>query len=322
MSAVIMVVALIDAKKNVPLVGAAFDEDASAIRARELIKQSRLAAGLEGDGNGIQTLKFTAKSQRFIKYVSVQSPTKVEEKEKTLSGKIQAEFSLPDKFRVKTSSDTLNGFDVSYTEIINGDEAWRNPPMQVRSFGSDSRVIDVGDIERTLLMQTRTAKQQISLYTLGWVLNVPPSLQTEMSHAGTFDFEGQACDGIIVDGQDGFRSVLLIDQKTRLLAAMAMLFYDATRETVIVEVAGFNRRYIRDTYMKAREERQARMKPPRRHEMVWKFMDRSTVGGVSLPHRVKITFDGRLVEELTINEYEVNQPINPKRFNGKPEVKY
>jgi len=133
LSAVIMVVALIGAKKNVPLVGAAFDEDASAIRARELIKQSRLAAGLEGDGNGIQTLKFTAKSQRFIKYVSVQSPTKVEEKEKTLSGKIQAEFSLPDKFRVKTRSDTLNGFDVSYTEIINGDEAWRNPPMQVRS---------------------------------------------------------------------------------------------------------------------------------------------------------------------------------------------
>ncbi len=303
-------------------VDAAFDKDVSAVRAKELIAQSRIAAGLDVEGNAIQTLKFTAHTKRFIKFFSVQSPTKVVEKEKTLSGKVQAEFSLPDKFRLKTKSDTLNGFDISYTEIINGDEAWRDPPMRVRSFGSDSRVIDIGDIERTLLMQTRTAKQQISLYTLGWTLRVPPSLQTELSLAGTVDLDGQICDAVVVDGQDGFRTVLLLDQKTRLLAAMGMVFFGATRETVIVEVAGFNRRYIRDTYLKAREERQARTKAPQRHEVLWRFLDRSSVGGVSLPHRVTISFDGQLIEELTINEFEVNQPINPKRFEGKPEVKY
>ncbi len=35
-----------------------------------------------------------------------------------------------------------------------------------------------------------------------------------------------------------------------------------------------------------------------------------------------VSLDGRLIEEMTINEYKVNQPINPKRFEGKPEVKY
>lgn len=303
------------------VVRSALDNDVSAARAKELIAQSRIATGLDSS-NGIQTLKFTAGLKRFVKFVSVQSPTKVVEKEKTLSGKIQAEFSLPDKFRVKTKSDSLMGFGISYTEIINGDEAWRDPPMTVRSFGSDRRVIDVGDIERTLLMQTRTAKQQIAFYTLGWLLQIPPSLQTEYSHAGTVDLEGQPCDAVVVDGQDGYRTILLLDQKTRLLSAMASVFFDSTRETVIVEVAGFNRRYIRDTYLRAREERQARTKAPQRHEVVWRFLDRSTIGGISLPHRVRVTFDGRLIEELVINEFEVNQPINPKRFEGKPEVKY
>lgn len=294
----------------------------SAARSRELLRQSREAAGLELIGGGVQVLAFKARTERFVRYFSVQSPTKVVENEKTLSGRIEAEFWLPDKFRLKTKSDTLSGFDVSYTQVLNGDLVWRDPPMTVRSFGSDRRIIDVDDVERTMLMQTRTAKQQIALYTLGWLLQTPSSVQVEMSYGGVFDLEGQKCEAIIVEGQEGFRNILLLDQKTRLLAGLAIVFFDATRETVIVEVAALDRRFIRDTYMRARQERMARTKPAQRHEIMWRFLDHSTIGGVTLPHRVKITLDGRPVEEVSINEYKINQPINPKRFEGKPEVKY
>lgn len=298
--------------------GAEEEKVASVVSAKELVQQARAAAGFDQ----VQTLAFKAETERFIKYYSVQSPTKVVENNKKLSGKIEAEFWLPEKFRLKTRSDTLSGFDVSYTEILNGDLAWRDPPMQVRSFSSDRRVIDVGDVERTMLMQTRTAKQQIALYTLGWMLQTPASVAVEMSHAGVIDLEGQQCDAILATGQEGFRKILLLDRNTRLPAGLAVVFYEAMRETVIVEAHAFDRRFMRDTYARARQERIARSKPPQRHEVIWRFLDHTTINGVTLPQRVKITLDGQTIEELTISEYKINQPINPKRFEGKPEVKY
>ena len=65
------------------------DKAASAARAKELLRRARVAAGIESNSGVVQTLSFSAKSQRFLKYVSVQSPTKVEEKERTLGGKIE-----------------------------------------------------------------------------------------------------------------------------------------------------------------------------------------------------------------------------------------
>jgi hypothetical protein len=294
------------------------DRDDNVVRARELIQQARAAAGFES----VQTLIFKAQTERFIKYLSVQSPTKVVENDKTLSGKVEAEFWFPERFRLKMKTDTLSGFDVSHTEILNGDMAWRNPPMKVRSFGPDRRVIDVGDVERTMLMQTRTAKQQIALYTLGWTLQTPSSVAAEMSYLGIADLEGRQCDAILVEGQEGSRKVLLLDRATRLPAGLAVVFYEAMREPVIVEANTFDRRFMRDTYARARQERLSRSKPPQRHEVVWRFLDHTTISGVTLPQRVKVTLDGKTIEEMTINEYKVNQPLNPKRFDGKPEVKY
>jgi hypothetical protein len=298
------------------------DELANLARAQELLKQARAAAGIETASGGIQTLSFKAKSQRFSRYISVQSPTKVEEKEKTLSGKIEADCWLPDKFRLKTKGSTLTGFGFSYTNFVNGDQAWRNPPMNVRSFGRDSRVIDVGDVERTLLMQERTAKQQIAFYALGWLLQAPSSLQLKMSYAGAYELDGQPADLVVADGQDGFRVVLLFDRKTRLLAGLGTGFYDSYRETVIVETASFDPRFTRATFLRAREERRLRTQPPKQHEILWQFSDYRQIDGVTLPHRVAIKFDGRLVEELAINEFKVNQPAKPKKFDGKPEVVY
>lgn len=297
-------------------------QPADAVRAMEVLKQARVAAGIESASGGIQTLSFSAKSQRYSKYLSVQSPSKVVEKEKTLSGKIEADCWLPDKFRLKTKGSTLTGVGYSYTNFINGDLAWRDPPMTVRSFSRDSRVIDVGDVERTLLMQTRTAKQQVAFYALGWLMQPPPTLQLKMSYAGLYDLDGQEAEAVVADGPDGFRLLLFFDRKTHLLAALGTGFFDSYRETVIVEVASFDPRFTRATYARAREERRARTQPPQNHEIFWRFSDYRQVGGALLPHRTTIKFDGRVVEELTVGEFKVNQPPNPKRFDGKPEVKY
>ena len=171
-------------------------------------------------------------------------------------------------------------------------------------------------------MQTRTARQQIAFYTLGWVLSTPPAMQTEMIYAGEYELEGRPAEVVVIEGQDGFRVLLLFDKKTHLLSALAMGFFDSYRETVIVDSISFDRAFTRATFAKAREERRLRTQPPKQHEVQWLFSDYRQVNRVTLPHLATIKFDERIIEEITINEFKINHSINPKKFDGKPEVKY
>jgi len=298
------------------------DNAAQAARARELIKQARAALGGEEVLSKLGSLSASGKLRRFLKYVSVMSPTKVEEKEKTLSGKVKIDFLLPDKFRRQVSVATLRGFKNSYVEVVNGDRAWRKPPLPVASSANDRRVIDVGDVERSFARQARNARQQMALYTFGWLLQSPSSLPIELSYAGVFEAEDRLTDVIVAQGQDDYRIVLLLDQKTHLPHTVALSFVESRRESVIAEVAGISQRFIRDTYARARAERAARTKPPQRYELRWRFSDHRPVAGLLLPHRITATLNGEMIEELTITEFALNHHLNLKKFEGQPEEKY
>src|SRR5262245_12518642 len=133
--------------------------EGEAARAKELIRLARAAIGGEEALSKIQTLTASAKYNRFVKYVSVLSPSKVEEKRKALSGKMEFEFALPDKFRRRITGETLRGFGYSFAQVVNGDQAWRDPPMRPMSSYGDRRVIDVSDVARTEFKQATGAKQ-------------------------------------------------------------------------------------------------------------------------------------------------------------------
>jgi hypothetical protein len=115
---------------------------------------------------------------------------------------------------------------------------------------------------------------------------------------------------------------LLLDQKTHLPLALAFSFVEARRETVLVEAASVSRKFMQDTYLRARQERQARARQPERIEVQWRFSDHRPVEGLLLPHRITTAFNGELSEELVITELALNRPINAKKFEGQPKEKY
>jgi hypothetical protein len=206
--------------------------------------------------------------------------------------------------------------------VINGDRAWRKPPLPVRSAQGDGRVIDVGDFERSLARQAHNARQQMTFYTLGWLVQALPSFPLELSYAGEYETEGRLADIIVAQGPDEFRLALLLDQKTHLPLALAFSFVEARRETVLVEAASVSRKFMQDTYLRARQERQARARQPERIEVQWRFSDHRPVEGLLLPHRITTAFNGELSEELVITELALNRPINAKKFEGQPKEKY
>ena len=291
-----------------------------AARAKELIKLSRAAIGGEEALSRIQTLTATGKYNRFVKYVSVQSPRKIEEKQKALSGKIKFEFALPDKFRRRVKGERLRGLDYSYAQVVNGALAWRDPPSRPISSYRDRRVIDVGDVEKTLFRQATSAKQELTYFSIGCLMGALPGYPLETRYLGIYQIGAENAHAISAVGESGFQLTVLLDTKTYAPLAVAISFVEVIQPTIMVETAGiFDWKFMQETYARARAERRARVKPPQQYEMLIRFSDRRPVNGVLLPFRVTTTLNGEVIEEMTINEFEVNRPISPKKFAGPPE---
>jgi hypothetical protein len=299
------------------------EERAKSERAEELIKLARVALGGEEALASIQTLSVSAKLRRPIKYVSVQSPKKVVEKAKVLSGKVELDFLLPDRFRKRTSGERLIGFPFSYTEIVNGGRAWRNPPLRTISSHKDSRVIDVDDFERTIELQRRGARHQLSLFSLGLLLKALPTYPLQYSYMGRIKSMDGEANAIAVTDPENRQMYMLLDPKSNLPLAFAWTFIAGRQETVIIEAVGFyNPRYFRELSQRVLRERQERTTPPQRYEMRMKFSDYRLVSRVLLPHRITTTLNQEIIEELIFNEFEINRPISLKKFEGEPEPRY
>lgn len=305
------------------------DEQAQFAHAQTLLKRARAAVGSDEAWSKLQNLTVRMKLERPVKYISVQGPDKVEEKERTLNGKIELDFALPDRYRRKFETQTLGSYNYSFAEIVNGDKAWRDPPLQVRSAQGDNRVVDVGDVERTLNMQTQGAMQQLSLYTLMYLLATPTCMPVKWRYEGKYKFTDKALgtepkevDLLMGVLPDEFRPFLFLDPQTHRLVGVALAYVEALRANVIVEVAALDRGYLRRTYQRAGQERRARAKPARMHEMRWLLSDFRAVNGAQMPHRIDVTRDGELLETMTVRELSTERSINPKRFEGEPKVKY
>ncbi|HZF41409.1 MAG TPA: hypothetical protein VE715_21475, partial [Blastocatellia bacterium] len=237
-----------------------------------------------------------------------------------LPGKMEFEFALPDKFRRRVTGARLRGFDYSFAQVVSGAEAWRDPPLRPMSSNRDRRLIDVGDVERTAFIQATSAKQESSYLSIGWLMLTLPGYPLEMSYLGPYQLGAEKTHAIIAEGTSGFRFTLLLDTKTYALVALAISFVEEIQPVVLVEAAGFfSRKFMQETFARARAERKARAKPPQPYEMLIRFSDRRSVNGAMLPFRITTTLNGEVVEEMTMSEFEINRRVNLKKFAGPPE---
>ena len=163
----------------------------------------------------------------------------------------------------------------------------------------------------------------MTILSLGWLLQALPSFPLELSYAGQFQTQSGLADVIIIEGPEEFQFFLLLDPKSSRPIALATVFVDVRQPTVIVEAAGFfDRKFMMDTYQRARQERQQRAKPAQRYEMHIQLSDYRQIGGVLWPHNLTTKLNGEMTEELLFDDFEINHPINPKKFEGEPEQKY
>jgi hypothetical protein len=290
-------------------------------RANELLAEARAAVGGEKILAGVRSISALARSRSFAKYVLVKSPTRVEDREKVLKGKMKIEFLLPDKSRTQVSSSTLWGTTDSYAEVTSGDRAWRNPPLVAESSRRNRQVIDLSDFQRSLAYQARIARHNFAIYSLTWLLQAPPKLALQYRYVGLLTIDGTTVDTIEVTGSDNFRSFFLLDEKTHLPLGFVMNFVATITDPVLIEASPFDRNNRAKLVARARQEIASRSKAPWRFSVTIRFSDHHRVGGLLLPHHMTLSIDRRVHEELSFSNFSINGHLNPKNYEPPKSTK-
>lgn len=281
--------------------------------AQRLVQQARAAIGAEQ----VQSLSAKGKVRRKVKYIEVSSLTKIEEKEKELTSKLRLEFIWPDKFRVREKGTQINGLGYEFLSIVNNRESWVYPQPVVPSTSEDRRVVSVEDAEQNLLRQAQMARANVSRFTLSWLLSTWPAWPLEFAYAGRINTEAGTNEVLSVRDAEGFKTLLLLDPNNYLPTMLNETIVMPQRVMVLPTGFGFDRRYNRALIMKAREERQSRAKPPQPVSIQMRLSDRRLINGLNLPHRITTYHNGLEVETIEFDDIEINQPINPKKFEEK-----
>ncbi|MBL8151886.1 MAG: hypothetical protein JNN15_18335 [Blastocatellia bacterium] len=140
--------------------------------------------------------------------------------------------------------------------------------------------------------------------TLGLLLQTPENLPVTFSYVGGVETKNGSADLIDVSGSNGFKAQLYLDSRTHL---PVMLTYKSL-EPIFLR--------INKQQGESREELQQKLREKIRNieegelkTVEITFSDHRSVDGIMLPFHVTKSVEGKLIEELNVEKYEVN-PTN------------
>lgn len=291
-------------------------EPERAAKAQELLTQARAALGQSAKLDDIKTLSVSGKMRRAAFSASVGSnasmgimsgdvdPTILGAdnfKAEFVNGKVEYDFSLPDKFRWQ--DEVGPGRRIGY---FDGDHYWQrnnNPPLPLPPHIA------------TMLRQR--AQTDYASITLGLLLLPPPGLRLEYSYVGEKPFQQTIADVITITDPNTFSADLYLDQKTHLPRMLRFVVGGISRPVGVFMPHGTSRAEAMRQLEIAKQEAAAKPPGQQEREKLILFEDYRAVDGVLFPHKISTQINGKLIEELTFTKFKVNQPIKPEKFTEK-----
>lgn len=275
----------------------------SADRARQLIEQARAALG----GEKIKAIQSLSVSGKYRRIVQADMPE--------MAGEIEIDFLLPDKY-VKTETMNLPVGDGYITRIdgINGDQPFRD----TRTTGGGMVMIRRPGAEGPdgQAAEMRSLRAEFTRNLLSFILAAPPSFPLEFSYVGEAEAEDGRAEVIDLKGADGFAARLFLDKETH---RPLMLSYRARQARIGMMTRRIDGAASREeAEKKAREEaeRHAQEQPQEEKEVEVQvfFSEYRSVDGVSLPHQITRSIEGKASEEWELKKFKINPPLKAERF--------
>jgi hypothetical protein len=229
-----------------------------------------------------------------------------------ISGEVRVDALAPGRYKRSESLSPFPGappFTIVYG--LDGEAAWTETPpaggggVVVIRMRPGAGAGGPGD-EAALRRRLRAEYARLFLATL---LATDAAVPLEARHVAVAEAPDGKADVIELTGADGFAARLFVDTTTH---RPLMLTYRERRPRAFVRrVEG------------APHDRGDGVPPaatpgePPEEEATLHLEDFRRVGGVLLPHRLTVSFDGSPGEEWTVREYRINPPLEPAAFRKK-----
>lgn len=292
-------------------------------KAQELLAQARAALSQSVKLDAIQTLSVSGKLRRLT-YTAAGSPTNFVsinglgmDMEPTIlgaknvqehfkGGKVEYDFSLPDKFSWQE--------DVERIQVIgffDGEQYGQKSP-----FGPYPLIHPMPN-PRIAEQMKQQLHSQYAPITLGLLLMPPPGSRLEFSYTEEKPFQQTVAQVITITGPGTFKADLYLDQKTHLPLLLRFVVGAVMRPAAVMMPAGTSREERLRQLEIAKQ--QAAAKPPgqQEREKLILFEEYRVVDGVLFPHKITTHINGKLIEEILFAKFKVNQPIKPEKFTEK-----
>jgi hypothetical protein len=271
-------------------------------RSQELIEQARAALG----GDKLKSIQSLSLSGKYRRIVQPEMPE--------MAGEMEIDLLLPDKY-LKTETMNLPVGDGYITRIdgINGDQVFRDS----KTSGGAGMVIirrPGSDDPQGQAAEARALRAEFVRNLLSFILAAPPSFPVEFSYAGEAEAEDGRADVIDVKGTDGFAARLFLDKQSHRLL---MLSYRARQPRVGMmtrRIEGANREEAEKAAREAEKNSHAQAQEAKEVEVQVYFSEYQSVDGVSLPHQIARSIDGKVSEEWEIKKFKINPPLKAEKF--------
>lgn len=284
----------------VPFSGFAQNSGDKAAHARALLDQARAALGGE-KLKSLQSLSATVSYRRALG-------------ERQLTGEIEYDLLLPDKFLKNETMSPIPGVEITRVEAMNDGKVWTDAGS--KGGGGGSVVIRQGGAAndpQALALMEQNIRSDFMRLIIGWLLTAPASFPVEFTHAGTAEAEDGTADVIEVKGQNNFAAYLFLDQKTH---RPFMLSYKGRAPRLMMQTSPGQPRTQEEMDKQAKEMQERAAAAPL-DEIQIRFGDYRNVDGISFPHHLSKSVNGEVNEEWEMKKFKVNPSIKPEKFEKK-----
>jgi hypothetical protein len=271
-----------------------------AAKARTLINQARTALG----SDKLNSLSVTGNYRRTFGQMEI-------------TGEVNYDLVLPDKMMKTETMNPAPGLEVTRIETINGDDVWED---QQQSGGGGMMIFRRGpggaeaDPSRAQDRMRQAVRAEFARLAIVWLLTSPSSFPVEYSFAGEAESPDGKADVLDVKGPGGFAARLFLDQKTHY---PLMLTYNGQKPRFMTQTVAAGALIIPEEMKKRMKEMETETAKQPDVEYRIYFSDYREVNGVSFPHKLTISIEDEVNEELEIKNVKINPQLKLEKFVKK-----
>ncbi len=286
------------------------DEVKKAARAQELLSQARAALG----SDKVKTLAIVGTHRQLLG-------------ENETGGDLELAMLLPDKFFKSSVVSPLANIEITRLEVLNGDNVWTDVQNNAPAGGNlvFRTASGPGASPDQQKAQQNFIRQEWTRLLLGFLAQAPTAVQLDCSYAGEAEAPDGVADVIDVKGTAiGLVAQLFLDQKTHL---PLMLSYQGRKAPAMrmmtrqLSHGEGDKKKTPEEMEKEAKEMQARAQAAAAAEPLvetqLRFEDYRAEGGITLPHRISRTVDGKMTEEWQLTKFKINPTIKADKFEKK-----